>query len=90
MVFDSIAMVFDSDDMVFDAAITKIFDSVDMVFVAAIAKRFDLLIERSCVLASTRAAPTSRCHRRAKVQTKTICISHMEKWDGWKPEDERR
>jgi hypothetical protein len=33
-----------------------------------------------------RAAPTSWRHRRAKVQTKTICVSHVEKWDDWKPE----
>jgi hypothetical protein len=40
---------------------------------------------RSCVvlvLASTRAAPTSRRHQRAKVQTRTICVSHVEKGEG--------
>jgi hypothetical protein len=31
------------------------------------------------VLASTRAAPTSRRHWRAKVQTRTICVSHADK-----------
>jgi hypothetical protein len=37
----------------------------------------------SCfVLASTRATPTSRSHRRAKVQTRTIYVSHGDKCDG--------
>jgi hypothetical protein len=32
--------------------------------------------------ASTRAAPTSRRHWRSKVQTRTICVSHVDEEEG--------
>jgi hypothetical protein len=32
--------------------------------------------------ASTRATPTSRRHRRTKVQTRTICVHHVDKGKG--------
>jgi hypothetical protein len=31
--------------------------------------------------ASTGTAATPRCYRRTKVQTRTLCISHVEDWE---------
>jgi hypothetical protein len=36
------------------------------------------------VLPSMRATSTSRRHRRARVQMRTICVSHVDKGEGWK------